>query len=242
MQAITTVGDSTKAQRAGFYSALILIPYGILAALIGVCAAALFPGIKSIQAMPALIVELDPLPIVLALYASDVLAVAFLAKALRAALAVLVLLMFYAPRACGAPRTPTPAAATVVGCGFSLRPIGRIRHLSSPAKHHGIPLGLTPSPSVFIAAAARSTRSYPPGTHHICRLTGPRHLAGQGARWRDAESSRKLWISEHSFTRFTSQSRTSRRRSPATWRPIGVTASPSARESSMMASMGSPPG
>ncbi|MGC7101369.1 sodium:solute symporter family protein [Amycolatopsis lurida] len=158
VQAITTVGDSTKAQRAGFYSALILVPYGILAALIGVCASVLFPGIKSIQAMPALVVELDPLlagvvvsglagamfgtiaaltigastllfkdfyqpyfnkaaderrnlvfirvaagvagllPIVLALFASDVLAVTFLAKALRATLAVLVLLMFYAPR------------------------------------------------------------------------------------------------------------------------------------------------
>jgi SSS family solute:Na+ symporter len=158
VQAITTVGDDTKAQRAGFYSALVLVPYGLLAALIGVCAAMLFPGIKSIQAMPVLIAQLNPLlaglvvaglagamfgtiaalnigastllfkdfyqpyfntgaderknmrfirlaavlagllPIVLALYASDVLAVTFLAKALRATLAVLVLLMFYAPR------------------------------------------------------------------------------------------------------------------------------------------------
>lgn len=158
VQAITTVGDSTKAQRAGFCSALVLIAYGLMAALIGVCAAALFPGIDSIGAMPALIVDLNPLlagfvvsglagamfgtiaalnlgastlllkdfyerffnashderrnlvfirvaaavagllPIVLALFASDVLAVTFLAKALRATLAVLVLLMFYAPR------------------------------------------------------------------------------------------------------------------------------------------------
>jgi len=158
VQAITTVGDSGKAQRAGFYSALVLVPYGVLAALIGVCSAVLFPHIKSIQAMPVLVTQLDPLlaglvvaglagamfgtiaaltigastllfkdfyqpyfnpgaderrnmvfirvaagvagllPIVLALYASDVLAVTFLAKALRAALAVLVLMMFYAPR------------------------------------------------------------------------------------------------------------------------------------------------
>ncbi|MEU3275392.1 sodium:solute symporter family protein [Saccharomonospora sp. NPDC006951] len=158
VQAITTVGDSVKAQRAGFYSSLFLIIYGFLAAFIGVCTAVLFPHIDSIQAMPSLIVDLDPLlagvvvaglagamfgtiaalsigastllfkdfyqpyfnpksderrnlvfirvaagvtgllPIVLALYASDVLAVTFLAKALRATLAVLVLLMFYAPR------------------------------------------------------------------------------------------------------------------------------------------------
>ncbi|MNC56584.1 hypothetical protein D3C75_1061930 [compost metagenome] len=37
------------------------------------------------------------LPITLALYASDVLVVTFLAKALRASLAVLVLMVFYAP-------------------------------------------------------------------------------------------------------------------------------------------------
>lgn len=37
-------------------------------------------------------------PIALALFATDVLTVTFLAKSLRAALAVLVLLMFYAPR------------------------------------------------------------------------------------------------------------------------------------------------
>lgn len=159
VQAITTVGDEGKAQRAGFYSAAILIPYGLLASVIGMCAVLLYPHIPSIEAMPALAVDLPPVlagivvaglagamfgtiaaltigastlllrdfyqpflnrtgddrrnlvfirlatagcglvPILLALVApSDVLAVTFLAKSLRAALAVLVLLMFYAPR------------------------------------------------------------------------------------------------------------------------------------------------
>jgi len=158
VQAITTVGDGGKAQRAGFYSAAILIPYGLLASVIGMCAVVLYPRIPSIQAMPAVAIDLTPvlagivvaglagamfgtiaaltigastlllrdfyqpylnrggddrrnlvfirvatvvcglLPILLALFASDVLSVTFLAKSLRAALAVLVLLMFYAPR------------------------------------------------------------------------------------------------------------------------------------------------
>ncbi|MBB5158860.1 sodium:solute symporter family protein [Saccharopolyspora phatthalungensis] len=158
VQAVTTVGDDQKARRAGFYSALILVPYGILAAFIGMCSSVLYPHIKSIQALPAFVVDIDPLlagvvvaglcgamfgtiaaltigsstlllkdfyqpyfnregndrknvvflrlatlisgliPISLALFASDVLTVTFLAKSLRAALAVLVLLMFYAPR------------------------------------------------------------------------------------------------------------------------------------------------
>lgn len=163
VQAIITVRDEGRAQRAGFYSAAILIPYGLLAAVIGMCAVVLYPHIESIQAMPALAVDLSPvlagivvagltgamfgtiaaltigastlllrdfyqpyvnrggddrknlifirvatvvcglLPILLALFASDVLTVSFLAKSLRAALAVLVLLMFYAPKY-GTPR------------------------------------------------------------------------------------------------------------------------------------------
>lgn len=158
VQAVTTVGNQQKAQRAGFYSALILIPYGIAASVIGLCSAVIHPGINSLQALPAVVVDMNPwlagimvsglagalfgtiaaltigtstlllkdfyrpyfnrtgderkdlrfirgatviaglLPIVLALFASDVLTVSFLAKSLRAALAVLVLLMFYAPR------------------------------------------------------------------------------------------------------------------------------------------------
>ncbi|GAB3464532.1 sodium:solute symporter family protein [Streptomonospora sediminis] len=158
VQAITTVGDRRKAQTASTYAAVFLLPYGVLAALVGMCSAVLYPGIDSIRAIPALAVDLDPLlsglviaglsgamfgtiaaltvgastlllkdfyqpyfnrerspakdlvfirtatavagllPITLALFASDILAVTFLAKSLRAALAVLVVLMFYAPR------------------------------------------------------------------------------------------------------------------------------------------------
>lgn len=158
IQAVTTVGDRQKAQRAGFYSALVLIPFGVAAAVIGLCSAVLHPGIPSLRALPAVVVDMNPwlagivvsglagalfgtiaaltigmstlllkdfyqpyanptgddarnlrfirgatvvtglLPIVLALFASDVLTVSFLAKSLRAALAVLVLIMFYAPR------------------------------------------------------------------------------------------------------------------------------------------------
>lgn len=158
VQAITTVGDTGKAQRATVYAGVFLVPYGLVAAFIGMCSAVLYPGIASIQALPALIVDLDPLlaglavsglagalfgtiaaltmgsatlllkdfyrphfnrdgsdrkdlmflriatlvtgllPIVLALFASQVLTVTFLAKALRGALAVLVMMMFYSPR------------------------------------------------------------------------------------------------------------------------------------------------
>lgn len=157
VQAVTTVRDPGRARRAGFYSALMLVPFGILAAAVGMVSAVLYPNIKSIDALPALAVDLDPLltglvlcglvgailgsiaaliigsstlmlkdfyrpyfnragddrkdlifirvatfaagvvPIALALFADNVLAVTFLAKSLRAALAVLVVLMFYKP-------------------------------------------------------------------------------------------------------------------------------------------------
>jgi SSS family solute:Na+ symporter len=158
VQAVTTVRDPGQAQRAGFYSALLLVPFGILAAAVGMVSAVLYPDIKSIDALPALAVDIDPLltglvmcglvgailgsiaaliigsstlmlkdfyrpyfnragddrkdvvflrvatfaagvvPIALALFAENVLAVTFLAKSLRAALAVLIVLMFYKPR------------------------------------------------------------------------------------------------------------------------------------------------
>jgi solute:Na+ symporter, SSS family len=157
VQAVTTVRDPGRAQRAGFYSALMLVPFGILAAVVGMVAAVLYPGIDSIDALPTLAVDVHPLvtglvmcglvgailgsiaaliigsatlmlkdfyrpyfnragddrkdlvflrvatfaagvvPIALALFASNVLAVTFLAKSLRAALAVLIVLMFYRP-------------------------------------------------------------------------------------------------------------------------------------------------
>lgn len=133
------------------------MPFGILAAAVGMVSAVLYPDIDSIDALPALAVAIDPLltglvmcglvgailgsiaaliigsstlmlkdfyrpyfnregddrkdvvflriatfaagvvPIALALFADDVLAVTFLAKSLRAALAVLIVLMFYKP-------------------------------------------------------------------------------------------------------------------------------------------------
>lgn len=157
VQAVTTVRDPGRAQRAGFYSALMLVPFGILAAAVGMASAVLYPGIESIDALPTLAVDIHPLltalvmcglvgailgsiaaliigsatlllkdfyrpwfnrdgddrkdvvflrlatfgagvvPIALALFAQDVLAVTFLAKSLRAALAVLIILMFYKP-------------------------------------------------------------------------------------------------------------------------------------------------
>jgi solute:Na+ symporter, SSS family len=157
VQAVTTVRDPERAQRAGFYAALMLVPFGILAAVVGMASAVIYPDIESIDALPALAVDIDPLltglvmcglvgailgsiaaliigastlmlkdfyrpyfnregddrkdlvflrvatfvagvlPIVLALLAKDVLAVTFLAKSLRAALAVLIVLMFYKP-------------------------------------------------------------------------------------------------------------------------------------------------
>ena len=157
VQAVVTVRDPGRAQHAGFYSALLLVPFGILAAAVGMVSAVLYPDIESIDALPALAVDIDPLltglvmcglvgailgsiaaliigsstlmlkdfyrpyfnregndrkdvvflriatfaagvvPVALALFADNVLAVTFLAKSLRAALAVLIVLMFYKP-------------------------------------------------------------------------------------------------------------------------------------------------
>lgn len=157
VQAINSVNNGRKAQQASLYSAVMLIPYALLAALVGMCSSVLFPQIPSLQALPAVLAHMDELsagivvsglagamfgtiaaltmgiatlalkdfyqpffnrsqddrknlrfarwatvlsgllPILLALYAADVLAVTFLAKALRASLAVLVLMVFYIP-------------------------------------------------------------------------------------------------------------------------------------------------
>jgi solute:Na+ symporter, SSS family len=156
IQAINTVETEQKARAASLYAALLLVPFGIATALIGMCSQMLFPGIKSINAFSALIGDMNGLmagvvaaglaaslfgtiaaisvstatllykdfytrfagpsderhslrfvrvmtvvfgllPIVLAIYAPNVLQVTFLAKAIRASLSVLVLLVFYAP-------------------------------------------------------------------------------------------------------------------------------------------------
>ena len=157
IQAVNTVETRQKAQAASLSAAFLLVPFGIATALIGMCSLVLFPGIKSINAMAALIADMNGLmagvvaaglaaslfgtiaaisvstatllykdfymrfvkaeddesrslsfvrvttvivgllPIVLAIYTPNVLQMTFLAKAIRASLSVLVLLVFYAP-------------------------------------------------------------------------------------------------------------------------------------------------
>jgi solute:Na+ symporter, SSS family len=157
IQAINTVETRQKAKAASLYTALLLVPFGIATALIGMCSLALFPHLKSINAFSALIADMDGvtagvvaaglaaslfgtiaaisvatatllykdfytrfvtedgnesrslnfirittiivglLPIALAIYTPNILQITFLAKAIRASLSVLVLLVFYAP-------------------------------------------------------------------------------------------------------------------------------------------------
>jgi SSS family solute:Na+ symporter len=157
IQAINTVETPQRAQAASLSAALLLVPFGIATALIGMCSLVLSPGIKSINAFSALIADMNGvmagvvaaglaaslfgtiaaisvstatllykdfyarfvkaeederrslvfvrvatvivglLPIALAIYTPNVLQMTFLAKAIRASLSVLVLLVFYAP-------------------------------------------------------------------------------------------------------------------------------------------------
>ncbi|TWA83102.1 SSS family solute:Na+ symporter [Azospirillum brasilense] len=59
LQAISTVGDAGKAQKASFYTSVLLIPFGIAAAICGMCAAVLFPKINSLQAFPMIVAQMD---------------------------------------------------------------------------------------------------------------------------------------------------------------------------------------
>src|SRR5882724_9922934 len=157
IQAINTVETQQKAKAASLYTALLLVPFGIATALVGMCSLALFPNIKSIDAFSTLIENMNGvmagvvaaglaaslfgtiaaisvstatllykdfysrfvtkhaderrslnfirvttivvglLPIALAIYTPNILQMTFLAKAIRASLSVLVLLVFYAP-------------------------------------------------------------------------------------------------------------------------------------------------
>jgi SSS family solute:Na+ symporter len=157
IQAINTVETQQEAKAASAYAALLLVPFGIATALVGMCSLALFPAINSINAFSALIADMDGvraglvaaglaaslfgsiaaisvstatllykdfyarfatgdgdekrslnfirlttivvglLPIALAIYTPNILQMTFLAKAIRASLSVLVLLVFYAP-------------------------------------------------------------------------------------------------------------------------------------------------
>jgi len=59
IQAINTVDDAKSAKIASFSTALFLVPFGIITALVGMCSLALFPNIKSINAFAALIGQMD---------------------------------------------------------------------------------------------------------------------------------------------------------------------------------------
>lgn len=157
IQAINTVDNPVHAKIASFATAVYLVPFGVITALVGMCALVLFPHIKSIDAFAALIgsmggvmagvvcaglaaslfgsiaafavatatliykdfyvgfggrehteknslrfirlmtVVMGLVPIALAIYTPNILAVTFLGKALRASLSVLVLFFFFAP-------------------------------------------------------------------------------------------------------------------------------------------------
>ncbi|SAK72749.1 Na+/solute symporter [Caballeronia hypogeia] len=158
IQGVVTVADARAAKRACYYASAMLVPFGIGVALIGLCSAHLYPGIRSIDAFPAVIAHMPAfaasivviglagalfggisaatvasstlllrdfyelrragtvdekrslrfiriativmgiLPLILALFASKILLIAFLGKALRGTLAVLIVLCFYAPK------------------------------------------------------------------------------------------------------------------------------------------------
>src|SRR6202034_4934003 len=59
IQAINTVDTKQRAQAASLYTALLLVPFGIATAMIGMCSLALFPNIKSINAFSALIADMN---------------------------------------------------------------------------------------------------------------------------------------------------------------------------------------
>jgi len=59
IQAINTVETPQKAKAASLYAALLMVPFGIATALIGMCALALYPDVKSINAFSALIAHMD---------------------------------------------------------------------------------------------------------------------------------------------------------------------------------------
>ncbi|GLR77698.1 sodium:solute symporter family protein (plasmid) [Azospirillum oryzae] len=61
LQAISTVDNAAKAQRASLYTALLLVPFGLAAALCGMCASLLFPKINALQAFPMIVSQMDSL-------------------------------------------------------------------------------------------------------------------------------------------------------------------------------------
>ncbi|BAI74635.1 solute:Na+ symporter (plasmid) [Azospirillum sp. B510] len=61
LQAISTVDNAAKAQRASLYTALLLVPFGLAAALCGMCASLMFPKINALQAFPMVVSQMDSL-------------------------------------------------------------------------------------------------------------------------------------------------------------------------------------
>jgi solute:Na+ symporter, SSS family len=59
IQAINTAETPQKAKAASLYAGLLMVPFGIGTALIGMCALALYPNIKSIDAFSSLIALMD---------------------------------------------------------------------------------------------------------------------------------------------------------------------------------------
>lgn len=60
VQAISSANNEAKAKKASFYSGFLVIPVGIMAALIGMAASILFPNIPSSQAFPAMTTLMNP--------------------------------------------------------------------------------------------------------------------------------------------------------------------------------------
>jgi SSS family solute:Na+ symporter len=178
-----------------------MIPFGIIVALIGVCSALLYPGIKSIEAFPVLIAHMPPfaasivviglagalfggisastiasgtlllrdfyephfkgqgddrsslrfiristvviglIPLVLALFASKILLIAFLGKSLRATLAVMILLCFYAPRF-GTPRGAMTGIVLSIAATISWFVAGNPYGVDSSYFALGVPLAV----------------------------------------------------------------------------------------------------
>jgi SSS family solute:Na+ symporter len=59
IQAINTTDSPRSAKIASFSTALFLVPFAIITALVGMCSLVLFPHIKSINAFSALIAQMD---------------------------------------------------------------------------------------------------------------------------------------------------------------------------------------
>ncbi|EKS9916744.1 hypothetical protein BTK97_005586 [Burkholderia multivorans] len=60
IQGVVTTPDERGARRACYYVATLMVPFGIIVALIGVCSAFLYPSIRSIDAFPAIIAHMPP--------------------------------------------------------------------------------------------------------------------------------------------------------------------------------------